>query len=155
VKRADQVLELGRDECSFLRIRYGVVKYLNPNLLERHHYMFVQGAVPRTEVQIVILGSNCTLCCYFWHWYFVFLFFSIVIVFEYFQYNFLVWKWRAADWIWWKICGNGQWQHKRVFYTIFHFSEVSASMEGISVRFSNLSYVIVVPKYYLLFLLSD
>ncbi|KAM0882936.1 hypothetical protein ACQ4PT_031968 [Festuca glaucescens] len=49
VKRADHVLELGRDESSFLRISYGVVKYLNPNLLERYHYMFVQGADPQPE----------------------------------------------------------------------------------------------------------
>ncbi|XP_047042760.1 uncharacterized protein LOC124646726 [Lolium rigidum] len=49
VKRANKVFELGRDESSFLRISYGVVKYLNPNLFERYHYMFVQGADPQPE----------------------------------------------------------------------------------------------------------
>jgi hypothetical protein len=156
VKRANKVFELGRDESSFLRISYGVVKYLNPNLFERYHYMFVQGADPQPEVQTVILRSNCSLPCYFRHCNFVSLFLSIVIGFEYFKYNFIVWQWWAADWLWWKNCGNGQWQHKRVVYTIFHFSQVPASMEEISVRFSSFSYVVVLLKYqYLLFFLFD
>ncbi|XP_040253228.1 uncharacterized protein [Aegilops tauschii subsp. strangulata] len=49
VKRSDQVFELGRDERSFLRISHGVVKLLNPNLLERYHYMHVHSADPRPK----------------------------------------------------------------------------------------------------------
>ncbi|KQJ94100.1 putative protease Do-like 14 isoform X1 [Brachypodium distachyon] len=44
VKHGDQVLELGRDEQSFLRISHGVVRYSIENLLERYHYMHVDGA---------------------------------------------------------------------------------------------------------------
>ncbi|VAI88592.1 unnamed protein product [Triticum turgidum subsp. durum] len=47
VMRSDHVFELGRDESSFLRISHGVVKFLNPNLLERYHYMHVHSADPR------------------------------------------------------------------------------------------------------------
>ncbi|XBI00974.1 hypothetical protein VPH35_129864 [Triticum aestivum] len=49
VKRSDHVFELGRDESSFLRISHGVVKFLNPNLLERYHYMHVHSADPRPK----------------------------------------------------------------------------------------------------------
>ncbi|KAM3400760.1 hypothetical protein ACQJBY_005540 [Aegilops geniculata] len=44
VKSAEEVFELGRDESSFLTIGHGMVQYLNPNLLERHHYLYVHGA---------------------------------------------------------------------------------------------------------------
>ncbi|CAM0958361.1 unnamed protein product [Alopecurus aequalis] len=49
VKRGDQVLELGRDESSFLRISHGVVRYSKPNTLERHHYMQVDGVDPNVK----------------------------------------------------------------------------------------------------------
>ena len=52
VKRSDQVFELGRDEESFLRISHGVVKILNPNLLERYHYMHVHSADPLPDYGI-------------------------------------------------------------------------------------------------------
>ncbi|XP_037462310.1 uncharacterized protein LOC119333555 [Triticum dicoccoides] len=52
VKRSDQVFELGRDEKSFLRISHGVVKILNPNLLERYHYMHVHSADPHPDYGI-------------------------------------------------------------------------------------------------------
>ncbi|KAM0882932.1 hypothetical protein ACQ4PT_031966 [Festuca glaucescens] len=49
VKHADQVLELGRDESLFLRINHGVVIYSRENLLERYHYMHVDGTDPRAK----------------------------------------------------------------------------------------------------------
>ena len=50
VKHADQVLELGRDESSFLRISHGVIRYSEPNLLERYHYMHVDGKDSNAKV---------------------------------------------------------------------------------------------------------
>ncbi|KAK1692773.1 hypothetical protein QYE76_009470 [Lolium multiflorum] len=49
VKHADKVFELGRDESSFLRISHGVVKNAKPNLLQRYHYMHVDGADPHAK----------------------------------------------------------------------------------------------------------
>ena len=54
VKHADQVLELGRDESSFLRISHGVVRYSEPNLLERYHYMHVDGEDLNAKVQLFL-----------------------------------------------------------------------------------------------------
>jgi hypothetical protein len=69
VKHADQVLELGRDESSFLRINHGVVIYSRENLLERYHYMHVDGTDPRAKVQTVFyLGIELYITswqCYF------------------------------------------------------------------------------------------
>jgi hypothetical protein len=56
VKHADQVLELGRDESSFLRISHGVVIYSRENLLERYHYMHVDGADLHAKVQTFYFG---------------------------------------------------------------------------------------------------
>jgi hypothetical protein len=53
VKHADKVFELGRDESSFLRISHGVVKNSKPNLLQRYHYMHVDGADLHAKVQTV------------------------------------------------------------------------------------------------------
>ena len=52
VKYGDQVLELGRDESSFLRISHGVVRYSEPNLLERYHYMNFDGGDSNAKVQL-------------------------------------------------------------------------------------------------------
>ncbi|CAM0958359.1 unnamed protein product [Alopecurus aequalis] len=57
VKHADQVFELGRDESSFLRISHGVVRYSEPNLLERYHYMHVDGADSNAKVRIYGKGG--------------------------------------------------------------------------------------------------
>ncbi|KAJ1289227.1 hypothetical protein BS78_02G148200, partial [Paspalum vaginatum] len=40
----DHVLFLGRDEKANIRISYGEVQHVNPNLLDRYHFMYTYGA---------------------------------------------------------------------------------------------------------------
>ncbi|XP_062183299.1 uncharacterized protein LOC133887381 [Phragmites australis] len=44
VNCGQEVFMIGRDENSNLRISYGRVQYLNPNLYERYHFMYAYGA---------------------------------------------------------------------------------------------------------------
>ena len=122
---------VGRDEESFLRISHGVVKILNPNLLERYHYMHVHSADPLPDVQTVILSRYWIVHLLLWTMYFIAYFANYCYYVFLISMHFLVWHRRATHWLWWKNHGNGQWQYKRVFYTVFHFSQVLAFVEKI------------------------
>jgi hypothetical protein len=50
MKRLNDIFLLGRDETSNVKIRYGPVQFLNPNLYEQYHFVYANSSSAEPKV---------------------------------------------------------------------------------------------------------